>query len=104
MILRAYTIYDVKAMQYHSPWFQHTDGMAVRAMMDLVNDPNTNIGRHPRDYTLYMCGLYDDATGLFTPQTPLLFVSDAVSLIQGQPELPLAAPTNGVGTTPKHPQ
>lgn len=104
MILRAYTIYDVKAMQYHSPWFQHTDGMAVRALMDLVNDLNTNIGRHPRDYTLYMCGTYDDSTGMFSPQTPLLFVSDAVSLVQAQPELPMATPANGAGTTPKHPQ
>lgn len=104
MLLRAYTIYDVKALQYHSPWFQHTDGMAVRALMDLVNDPNTNIGRHPRDYTLYMCGTYDDATGVFHPQTPLLFVSDAVSLVQGQAELPLAPRSNGNGTSAEHPQ
>lgn len=102
MLLRAYTIYDVKALQYHSPWFQHTDGMAVRALMDLVNDPNTNIGRHPRDYTLYMCGIYDDSTGLFTPQTPLLFVSDAVSLLQSQPSLPLGDGANGAESSAEH--
>lgn len=89
MQLRAYTIYDVKAMQYHSPWFQVTDGMAVRAFADLANSQDNNIGRHPRDFTLYMCGTYDDSTGVFTPQQPLLFVADAVSLItkQVQPDM-----------------
>lgn len=92
MQLRAYTIYDVKGLQYHSPWFQHTDGLAVRAFADLANDLNTNIGRHPRDYTLYMCGIYDDATGMFTPQVPLLYVADAQSLVKAaEPQLPLDA-------------
>lgn len=92
MLLRAYTIYDVKALQYHSPWFQATDGLAVRAFADLANDQQTNIGRHPRDYTLYMCGIYDDNTGIFTPQSPLLYVADAMSLVQRQTELPLDTP------------
>lgn len=92
MQLRAYTIYDVKGLQYHSPWFQHTDGLAVRAFSDLANATDNNIGRHPRDYTLYMCGIWDDATGVFTPQTPLLYVADAQSLVKEQAILPLEVP------------
>lgn len=93
MLLKAYSIYDVKALQYHSPWFQHTDGLAVRALMDIVNEPGNNISRHPRDYTLYEVGTWDDTAGVFTPLTPARFVSDAVSLVRAQPEaLPLDPP------------
>lgn len=82
MILRAYTLYDVKALQYHSPYFTHTDGMAVRMLTDLVNEGGNNVSRHPRDFTLYQCGHYDDQTGIFTPLEPLQFVADAVSLVR----------------------
>lgn len=86
MRLTAYTIYDVKGLCYHSPWFQHTDGMAVRAFADLANSLDNNIGRHPRDFTLYECGAWDDTTGTFHPTHPLRFVCDAVSLLTPQPQ------------------
>lgn len=89
MKLTCYTIYDVKGLTYHAPWFQHTDGLAVRVLTDLVNDSNTSIGKHPKDYTLYACGTWDDQLGLFWPTTPLRHVSDAVSLIIPQPQTDL---------------
>lgn len=92
MILRAYTLYDVKALQYHSPYFTHTDGMAVRMLTDLVNEGGNNVSRHPRDFTLYQCGHYDDQTGIFTPLVPLQFVSDAISLVRAGEVLPLEVP------------
>lgn len=90
MILRAYSIYDCKALQYHSPWFAVSDGSAVRSFSDMANDPQTTIGRHPRDYTLWLVGTYDDNNGLFTPISPLVHVVDAMACVQQQSELPLA--------------
>lgn len=95
MILKAYTIHDSKALQYHSPWFAVSDGAALRIVSDLANDLSTMIGRHPRDYTLWLCGTYDDATGLFTPVQPLVHVMDVVALVrtdEQQPTLPLSQP------------
>lgn len=94
MILRAYTIYDSKSLQYHSPWFAVSDGAACRNFQDLANDLNTMVGRHPRDYSLWLCGTYDDNNGHFLPHIPLLHIVDASALVldQAQGILPLAQP------------
>jgi len=82
MILTAYTIYDRKALQYHAPFFMVADGAAVRAFTDLVNDTNTNIGRHPADYVLFRCGAYDDSNGAMMPAGPLAHMVDGSALIR----------------------
>lgn len=88
MKLNAYTIFDVKALQYHSPFFASTDAAAIRSLRDLANDQNTTVGRHPADYVMYQCGTYDDATGRFHPNEPLSHVVDAVALVELQPRMP----------------
>lgn len=94
MITLAYSIFDTKALQYHTPFFAPTDGAAVRMLQELVSDPNTMIGRHPSDFTLFSIGSYDDQKGVVSPQHPLRHVCDAVSLVKVQPELPFTM--NGV--------
>lgn len=88
MIIKAYAIYDNKALQYHPPFFQHTDGAALRMLSELVNDTNTSIGRHPSDYVLYCVGQWDDATGSFEPISPLRHVIDASALLKIETALP----------------
>lgn len=93
MQLKAYTIHDCKALQYHSPFFAVSDGAATRMVSDLANDRNTMIGRHPRDYTLWLCGTYDDNSGQLVPVAPLVHVTDIIALVQvdePQPTLPFA--------------
>ena len=92
MKLLAFTIFDNKALQYHPPFFASTDGAAVRSLRDLVEDPNTTIGRHPTDYVLYCAGTYDDQNGQMTPEYPLRHILDAVALVKIQPSMfaPLA--------------
>lgn len=82
MKLLAFTIYDNKALQYHPPFFAATDGAAVRMLRDLVEDPNSNIGRHPADYVLYRCGVYDDIKGHFAAEMPLRHIMDAMALVK----------------------
>lgn len=92
MILHAYTIYDRKALQYHAPFFAVADGAALRSFMDLANDPQTTVGRHPGDYVLYRCGSYDDASGQLLPVSALDHVSDALPLVRPQHPLPFDQP------------
>lgn len=87
MQLNGYTVFDNKALQYHPPFFVSTDGAAVRMLRDLVEDPNSTIGRHPTDYVLYCCGVYNDANGHFTPEMPLRHIMDAIALVKVQPSL-----------------
>lgn len=82
MMLRAYSIFDRKALTYHAPFFAHTNGSAVRSLSDIANDPNTAIGRHPSDYVLYCVADYDDQTAVLTPLRPLEHVVDAIGLVR----------------------
>lgn len=96
MILKAYSIFDNKALQYHPPFFASTHGAATRMLADLVIDKNSNIGRHPGDYVLYCIGSYDDHNGQFASYSPLEHVIDAVALLQVQHELAFTQPNGEI--------
>lgn len=89
MKLSAYSIYDFKALQYHTPYFCVADGVAVRLFQDLVQDPQSNISRHPTDYSLWYLGEYDDRKGSMEPVSPLRHVVDGAALVSQQSKLPL---------------
>jgi len=85
MLLKAYSIYDNKALQYHPPFFASTDGAAVRSFRDLVNDQSTTVGRHPGDYVLYCIGTFSDQDGSLDREIPLRHVMDAAALVELPP-------------------
>lgn len=84
MMLKAFSIFDNKALVYSPPFFTHTDGAAVRMFSDIANDMNTNIGRHPADFTLFCVGTFSDANGSLEPTLPIVHVIDAVALLRIQ--------------------
>lgn len=84
MILRAYSIFDRKSLQYYPPYWASTDGAAARTLADAAADPNSSIGRHPMDYVLFHVGEYDDQKGTLTPCSPLNHVIDAIALVPVQ--------------------
>lgn len=63
MITKAFAIYDGKGKMFGVPFFMPQPGLATRAFMDLVNDPQSTVNRHPADYTLYQIGSFDDNSG-----------------------------------------
>lgn len=85
MVLKCFAIYDIKAEVFNTPWFMGTNGEAVRAFKDLVNDSNTTPGRHPEDYRLMCLGEFDNKTGSFTSNevASLGFGTDYVNLPSG---------------------
>lgn len=89
MKLRAYCIYDNKALAYHPPFFAGTDASAVRSLQDVCNDMNTTIGRHPGDFALYCVGEFDDASAYFVSAHPIVHIVDAVTLVSTTQNLPL---------------
>lgn len=95
MILNAYTFYDIKTRYYSRPFFEVTDAAAVRILSDLVNDPSTQIGRHPADYVLYGIGQFDDQSGLLLQQSAVHHIADALTQLRDQPTPPLFQRTNG---------
>lgn len=81
MMLNAYTIYDLKSLQYYPPFFASTDAAAARSFADLANDPQTNVGRHPADYVLYCVGTFLDSNGRLEPIDPRRHVADGAAMV-----------------------
>lgn len=58
-----YSIRDVKAETFDTPFPAAKDVVAVRMFSDLVNRKDNLIGQHPEDFELYRLGFFDPATG-----------------------------------------
>lgn len=65
MILKAFSLYDMKSGLFAAPFFMPHVGQAIRACQDIGADLSTVVGRHPADYMLCELGTYDDNTGTF---------------------------------------
>lgn len=70
MILNVYAIHDAAINAYSQPFYSHTNGSALRAFSDHVNDANSGPNKHPQDYSLFHLGTFDDQTGALSPATP----------------------------------
>lgn len=63
MKMYMYSLFDTKASVYLPPFCVRAPGEATRMIADLVNDPQSNIGKHPEDYSLWHVGFWDDEDG-----------------------------------------
>lgn len=72
MLLKIFTIRDLKGEIYNAPFFQRSHGEAERNFASLSTDGKSMVAQHPEDFDLYYLGLYNDQTGkiecLDTPQ------------------------------------
>lgn len=91
MNVKVFSLYDSKAEAFGSPVMYPTEGMAVRALKDVVNDSKTTVGQHPEDYIMYQIADYDDSKGEFINQIPVKLIVAAITLQKPnkQMELPL---------------
>lgn len=63
MLVKMFSVFDNKSHVYYPPFtFQHL-AQAVRAFVDLAQDRDGIISRHPEDYELVEVGVFDDSTG-----------------------------------------
>ena len=62
---QVFTVYDTKSQAYLQPFFLQTEGQAIRAIADCVNDPEHQFARHPGDYTLFALGTFNDEIAKF---------------------------------------
>ncbi len=65
-----YSVFDSKAGAFLTPFFMSTEGMALRAVSDMVKDPKSMFHRHADDFSLYQMGEFEDTTGVIVAQHP----------------------------------
>ena len=70
MIKFLYVVYDSKSETYNTPFAEITDASAIRSFAGVCKNPDTILGQHPEDFTLFRIGHYNDQTSEITPQAP----------------------------------
>jgi len=75
--IKMFSLYDSKAEAFGPPFFLQSTGQAVRALMDISNDPQSMVGRHPADFVLYEVGEYDDSSAEVVNKNPHILVGMA---------------------------
>lgn len=66
---QVFSVFDAKAETFNTPFTMAAKGQALRGFQDEVNRPESEISKHPEDYTLFHLGEVDLDTGLITPLT-----------------------------------
>ena len=65
MLHRLFSVHDAAAEGYLPPFHFPNRGQAVRTFIDTVNDPNSLFAKHPKDFTLFALGEFDDSNATF---------------------------------------
>lgn len=81
MVLKAFSVRDVKAEAYMPPFFMSTTSMALRAFADAVGDGKSQFCRHPEDFFLFHIGDFDEQSGLLSPVATPLFLACASEFV-----------------------
>lgn len=78
MILRAFSVHDIRADVFNVPFFKRSVGEAIRDFTELANDEQSFVAKYPSDYRLLVVGSYNDETGVLVAEQPtnLGFASD----------------------------
>lgn len=80
MILKAYSLLDVKTGLYSAPWFLNHHQTAIRAIKQLCRQKDNTIAEYPTDYALYCIGEFDDNAGILM-HSPLDLIGVVASLL-----------------------
>lgn len=70
MMLKVFSVHDLKAGAFMSPFFTPSRGIAIRAFCEAAADRNNNIGKYPAEHALFYLGDFDDSTGVFSNASP----------------------------------
>lgn len=92
-----FSVFDSKAAVFGTPFFMSREAAAIRAFSDLANDPNTMVGKHPSDFSLFHIGDFDDDLATFDSVKPRCLATAAglvrvASLAPGNVDNGIAAP------------
>lgn len=81
MIHKIFAVYDSKVEAYLSPFFMNATGQAIRGFVDAASGADSQIAKHPEDFTLFELGEYDDSNAQFKLLSTPKSLGVAVELI-----------------------
>lgn len=81
MLMKVFSIFDIKAGAFDRPFFAQTVGIAIRSFTDAINDKNSPFNKYPDDFTLFELGEFDDSSGIITALPAPQSVGNAIQYI-----------------------
>lgn len=66
-----YSVFDKGIMAYTRPFMMQADGQALRSFIDEASKPDSEIGKHPEDYSLFRIGTFDETAGEVSGHEPV---------------------------------
>lgn len=76
------SLFDRAIQAYGRPFFVPHVNAAVRGFTDEVNNPQSDLFKHPADYDLFQLGDFDDSDGSFALLKKPEFVIAAKSVLK----------------------
>lgn len=71
-MLKLCSIHDTKSEGWMNPLVFQANAQAVRSFADAVRNKESDIGKHPEDYHLYVIGEFDPHSGVVVPCEPVV--------------------------------
>lgn len=84
MKLKTFVIHDSKVEAYMNPFLMRSKGEAIRAITDEVNGENTQLSKHPEDFTLFEIGEYDQIEGRYTMHDSKISLGNCIEMVKGE--------------------
>lgn len=81
-MLKMFTIKDIKANIYNTPFFSVSSIDATRNFIRACNDQNTQLCNFPEDFELFFFGVWDEDRGKLTMTEKPEFVISGIQAIQ----------------------
>lgn len=85
MLLKVFSVRDMKAEAFLQPFFCPTQGSALRAFGDACSKPESPFFLHPNDYVLYEIGSYDDSNAVLGSVSPVVMMACAADFAEKVP-------------------
>lgn len=77
-----FAVYDVKAGYYKNPFIMRTKGEALRGYSDVANDKQTEIGKHPEDFCLFLLATFDEIKGIYKNESAPVSLGLAIEYVR----------------------
>ena len=77
MIKQVFAVQDVKVSVFYPPVALLNENDARRMLCDAVNNSETIMNKHPKDFRLFKIGEFNDNSGVLSPLAQPEFVCDA---------------------------
>lgn len=93
METKIFSVYDEASEAYMMPFYSWQNASAIRAVVQQMQDPQSMLSLHPKDFSLYHMGSFNDQDGKIDAISPPILIGRLTDYLE------LAISTSMSGST-----